>query len=77
MIVTRRATALRPGQIRYLIRVASFTGSLPKRAVLLLWITYTTGIRVTELAQIEFADVLYPNGAIGPELYLSSPMTKG
>jgi len=58
MTVIRRATSLRPGQIKHLIRVASVTGRMPERDVLLLWITHTTGIRVTELAQVEIADVL-------------------
>lgn len=44
---------------------------------MLLWITHTTGIRVTELAQLEIADVLYPSGAVRPEVYLSSSITKG
>lgn len=31
--------------------------------MMLLWLTHTTGIRVTELALLEVADVLYPSGA--------------
>lgn len=46
----RRATSLRPGQYKHLIRVASVTGRLPERDVMLLWLTHTTGIRVAELA---------------------------
>ncbi|RMS06817.1 hypothetical protein ALP73_200372 [Pseudomonas coronafaciens pv. garcae] len=66
----RRATSLRPGQFKHLIRVASVTGRLPERDVMLLWLTHTTGVRVTELALLEVADVLYPSGAIKPEVYL-------
>lgn len=74
----RRATSLRPGQFKHLIRVASVTGRNPERDVMLLWYeTHTTGIRVTELAQVEIADVLYPSGAVRPEVYLSSSITKG
>ena len=52
----RRATSLRPVQLKHLIRVA--TGRLPERDVALLWLTHSTGIRVTELALLEVADVL-------------------
>ncbi|KPX64812.1 site-specific integrase [Pseudomonas savastanoi] len=44
---------------------------------MLLWLTHTTGIRVTELALLEVADVLYPSGAIKPEVYLRAGITKG
>jgi integrase/recombinase XerD len=40
---------------------------MPERDVFLLWVTYTTGIRVTELALLEVADVFYPSGAVKPE----------
>lgn len=73
----RRATSLRPGQFKHLIRVASVTGRLPERDVMLLWLTHTTGIRVTELALLEVADVLYPSGTIKPEVYLRAEITKG
>lgn len=56
----RRAASLRPGQFKHLIRVASVTGRLPEPDVMLLWLTHTTGIRVTELALLKVADVLYP-----------------
>ncbi|ROQ83681.1 hypothetical protein EC837_0536 [Pseudomonas protegens] len=55
----RLATSLRPGQFRHLIHVASATGRLPERDVMSLWLAHTTGIRVTELALLEVADVLY------------------
>lgn len=73
----RRAISLRPGQFKHLIRVASVTGRLPEHDVMLLWLTHTTGIRVTELALLEVADVLYPSGAIKPEVYLRAEITKG
>lgn len=37
----RRATLLRPGQFKHLIEVASVTGRLPERDVL-LWLTHIT-----------------------------------
>lgn len=74
---TRQATSLRPGQFRHLIRVASVTGRMPERDQMLLWITHTTGIRVTELALLRIDDVLYPSGAIREEVYLRAEITKG
>lgn len=59
-----RAISLRPGQFKHLIRVASVTGLLPERDVMLLWLIHITGVRVTELALIEITDVLYPSEAI-------------
>lgn len=73
----RRAASLRPGQFKHLIRVATVTGRMPERDVMLLWLTHTTGIRVTELALLEIGDVLYPSGVIKPEVYLRADITKG
>ncbi len=73
----RRATSLRPGQFKHLIRVASATDRMSERDVLLLWLTHTTGLRVTELAQLEISSVLYPSGAVRSEVHLSSTITKG
>lgn len=36
---TRRAASLRLGQFRHLIRVASVTGRMPERDVMLLYLT--------------------------------------
>jgi site-specific recombinase XerD len=49
---------------------------MPERDVM-LYLTHTTGIRVTELALLEVADVLYPSGAIRAEVYLRAEITKG
>ena len=73
----QRAASLRPGRLKHLIRVASVTGRLPERDVMLSCLTHTTGIRVTELALLEVADVLYPSGAIKPEVYPRADITKG
>ena len=72
----RRAASLRPGQFKHLIRVASVTGRLLERDVMLLWLTHTTGIRVTELALLEVADVLYPCGAIKSGVYLPQTLPR-
>ncbi|MDI5932495.1 hypothetical protein [Halomonas kalidii] len=44
---------------------------------MLLWLTHTTGIRVTELALLRVDDVLYPSGTIRQEVYLRAQVTKG
>ena len=76
-MTTCRASSLRPGQFRRLMRVASVTGRTPERDVVLLYLTHTTSIRVTKLALLEVGDVLYPSGAIRPEVYLRAEITKG
>lgn len=45
--------------------------------VMLLWGRHITGIRVTELALPEIADVLYLRRGIKPEVYLRAEITKG
>jgi site-specific recombinase XerD len=65
-MTTRRAISLRPGQFKHLVRVASFTGRLSERDVMLLWLTHTTGLRVTERDLLEIGDVLYPSDTIKP-----------
>lgn len=73
----RRATSFRPGQFKHLIRIASLIGRLPECDVMLLWLTHTTGVRVTDLALLEVTDVLYPSRAIKPDVYLRAEITKG
>jgi len=70
------AAALRPGQLRHVIRVASVTGRQPIRDVMLLWLTHSTGVRVTELASIEIRDLLHPSGQMREEVYLRAAITK-
>jgi len=74
---SHQASSLRPGQFRHVVRVAGVTGRMPERDQMLLWITHTTGIRVTELAQLRIDDVLHPSGAIRAECYLRAKITKG
>lgn len=74
---SRQASSLRPGQFRHVVRVAGVTGRMPERDQMLLWITHTTGIRVTELAQLRIDDVLLPSGAVRAEVYLRAKITKG
>jgi len=52
---------LQPGQIRHLLRVTAATSRHPERDCLVLLLGLTAGTRVTEIAQIEVQDVLFPS----------------
>lgn len=72
----RQATSLRPGQFSHVLRVAAITGRMRERDVMLLWITHSTGIRVTELALLEIRDIMHPSGQLRGEVYLRGAITK-
>lgn len=72
-----QATTLQPGQIRHLIRVTAATSRHPERDCLVLWLGLTAGMRVTEIAQIEVQDVLFPSRALRDEVSLRAAITKG
>jgi site-specific recombinase XerD len=72
-----QATTLRPGQIRHLLRVTEATSRYPERDCLILLLGITCGMRVTEIAQIQIQDVLFPSGAIRAEVSLRAVITKG
>lgn len=70
-----QAAVLKPGQYRHLLRVTRATSREPERDILFLLLGIHTGMRVSEIAQIEVGDVLFPSGAIRPEVSLR--ITKG
>lgn len=72
----QQATSLRPGQFKHVLRVASVTGRMRERDVMLLWVTHSTGIRVTELALLEIRDIMHPSGQLRDEVYLRGAITK-
>lgn len=72
----QQATSLRPGQFKHVLRVASVTGRMRERDVMLLWVTHSTGIRVTELALLEIRDMMHPSGQLRGEVYLRGAITK-
>jgi site-specific recombinase XerD len=72
-----QATTLQPGQIRHLLRVTTATSRHPERDSLVLLLGLTAGMRVTEIAQIEVQDVLFPSGALRDEISLRAAITKG
>jgi integrase/recombinase XerD len=72
-----QATSLQPGQIRHLLRVTTATSRHPERDTLVLLLGLTAGMRVTEIAQIEVQDILFPSGALREEISLRAAITKG
>jgi integrase/recombinase XerD len=72
-----QATVLRSGQYRHLLRVTEATSRDPERDVLVLLLGIHVGMRVSEIAQIEVGDVLFPSGAIRQEVFLRAMITKG
>jgi len=72
-----QATSLQSGQIRHLLRVTAATSRHPERDTLVLLLGLTAGMRVTEIAQIEVQDVLFPSGALREEISLRAAITKG
>ena len=65
-----QATVLKPGQYRHLLRVTRATSRDPERDILVLLLGIPTGMRVSEIAQIEVSDVLFPSGSIRTEVSL-------
>lgn len=72
-----QATSLQPGQIRHLLRVTAATSRHPQRDTIVLLLGLTAGMRVTEIAQIEVQDVLFPSGALREEISLRAAISKG
>jgi integrase/recombinase XerD len=72
-----QAAVLKPGQYRHLLRVTRATSRDPERDILVLLLGIHTGMRVSEIAQIEVGDVLFPSGSIRAEVSLRACITKG
>ena len=72
-----QAAVLKPGQYRHLLRVTRATSREPERDILVLLLGIHTGMRVSEIGQIEVGDVLFPSGAIRSEMSLRASITKG
>jgi integrase/recombinase XerD len=71
-----QATPLQPGQIRHLLRVTAATSTNPERDMLVLLLGLTAGMPITEIAQIEVHDMLFPSGALREEISLRAAITK-
>lgn len=72
-----QAAVLRPGQYRHLLRVTRATSRDPERDILVLLLGIHTGMRVSEIAQVEVGDFLFPSGATRQEVSLRAVVTKG
>lgn len=72
-----QATTLKPGQFRHLLRVTTATSRHPESDLVILLLGIMCGMRVSEIAQIEVADLLNPSGALKQECSLRSAITKG
>lgn len=75
--MTKRAAVLLPSQLRHLLRVTEATSRHPERDVLILWLGFSCGLRVTETARLTVADVLLPSGRLKSEISLRAEITKG
>ncbi|MGT2457777.1 tyrosine-type recombinase/integrase [Cupriavidus basilensis] len=73
----QRAKILTPAKIRHLLRVTESTSRHPERDALVLLLSLTCGMRITEIARIEVADVLTASGAVRSEAGLRAAITKG
>ena len=72
-----QATVLKPGQYRHLIRATRATSRDPERDILALLMGIHMGMRVSEIAQVEVGDFLFPSGSIRQEVSLRAVVTKG
>ncbi|WP_197339751.1 tyrosine-type recombinase/integrase [Ralstonia solanacearum] len=73
----KRAKTLKPSQIRHLLRVTEATSRHPERDALILLLGFTCGMRVSEVARIEVADVVLSSGELREEVSLRAAITKG
>jgi len=72
-----QATTFQPRQIRHLLRVTSAISRHPERDCPVLLLGLTARMRVTEIAEIEVEDVLFPSGALREEISLRAAITRG
>lgn len=73
---SKHATVLTPAKFKHVLRVTAATSQQPERNIMILWLTHSTGIRVTELGQLKISDVMFPSGKLRQEIYLRSAITK-
>jgi integrase/recombinase XerD len=72
-----QSAVLKSGQYRHLLRVTRATRRCPERDVLVLLMGIHLGLRVSEVAQVEVADFMFPSGALREEISLRAVVTKG
>jgi integrase/recombinase XerD len=71
----KRAQVLTKAQFKHVLRVTELSRD-PERNKLLLCMTHSLGLRVTELAQVSVRDVLYASGRIQEELRIRGETAK-
>ena len=69
--------AVRCGQYRHLVRATRATSREPERDILVLMLGIHTGMRVSEIAQVEVGDFLFVSGKLRQEVSLRAVVTKG
>jgi len=72
-----RAASLTPAQQRHLLRVTAATSQNPERDCLILLLGHTCGMRISEIAQVTVADLMFPSGRWRREASLRAAITKG
>lgn len=72
-----RALVLAPSQIRHLLRVTEATSRHPERDAVILLLGLTCGMRITEIAQVTVADLMFTSGKLRHEVSLRAAITKG
>jgi integrase/recombinase XerD len=70
-----KAAVLNPDEIKRLLRVASF-GRNGKRNVAIIWMSFGSSLRVTEIANLKVKDVVTQDGEIRDEFRLPAAYTK-
>lgn len=75
--MTKRAATLSLSELRHLLRVTEATSRHPERDATILWLGFSCGMRVTEIARLTVADVLLPSGRLRTEVSLRAEITKG
>jgi integrase/recombinase XerD len=73
----KHAKVLTPAKFRHLLRVTEATSRFPERDTLILLLSVTCGMRVTEIARLEVSHVLIRSGARREEIALPGSITKG
>lgn len=59
---SKHALIIPPVKLKHVLRVTAATSQMPERDVMLIWLTHTTGLRVTELSQLTIADLMFSSG---------------
>lgn len=72
-----RAASLTPAQQRHLLRVTAATSRHPLRDCVILLLGHACGMRISEIAQVTVADLMFPSGRWRQEASLRGAITKG